>query len=206
MSFAWPRDSAPLVAILRGITPDEVLPIATELERAGIRVIEVPLNSPQPLESISRLSHAFGDRCLCGAGTVLDVAQVDAVHRVGARLIVTPNTDPAVIAHAKELGMVAIPGFATASEAFAALRAGAAALKLFPAVTYGPAHLKALRDVLPRGVQVLAVGGIGTANVASWLAAGADGAAIGGELYKPGDSADLIAERAAKLVAACAKS
>ncbi|MFZ0499903.1 MAG: 2-dehydro-3-deoxy-6-phosphogalactonate aldolase, partial [Steroidobacteraceae bacterium] len=163
---SWPEGMVPLVAILRGIRPEEVHEVGAALYEAGIRAIEVPLNSPSPLASVARLAEKFGDRCLCGAGTVLRASDVDAVHAAGGRLIVTPNTMPAVIQRAVELGLSVMPGFATATEAFAALDAGASLLKLFPAASYGPAHLQALRDVLPPAVAVFAVGGVGAANLA----------------------------------------
>ncbi len=200
MSFYFPEDAAPIIAILRGVQPDEIVPIAAALAGAGIRAIEVPLNSPEPLQSIAKLQAAFGEHCLCGAGTVLETQDVSAVHRTGARLIVTPNTDAAVIEHAVALGLTIIPGIATATEAFQALRAGAQALKLFPAGTYGPAHLRALREVLPREARLFAVGGVNAANLAQWFAAGASGVAVGGELYKPGDTPQRVGERATALI------
>ena len=192
----------PLVAILRGVKPDEVIAIADALIDAGIRLIEVPLNSPDPFDSIARLAKACDGRALIGAGTVLSPAAVDQVAEAGGTLIVTPNTDPAVIAHAVARGMVVLPGFATASEAFQAVAAGARHLKLFPAATYGPDHLKALSAVLPAGTKLLAVGGVGASDLALWRAAGAAGFGIGGELYKPGFSADDVATRAREIVAA----
>jgi 2-dehydro-3-deoxyphosphogalactonate aldolase len=201
-SQTWPEGILPLVAILRGIQPEEVLDVAAALHEAGIGAIEVPLNSPTPLESISRLAAKFGDRCLCGAGTVLSPADVDAVRAAGGRLIVTPNTMPAVIERAVARGMTVMPGFATATEAFAALGAGAGMLKLFPAASYGPAHLKALRDVLPRGVSVFAVGGVGAANLAPWRQAGCAGLGVGGDLYRAGHPAGEVHRRALALVAA----
>jgi len=198
----WPDDILPLVAILRGIRPEEVLDVAAALHEAGIGAIEVPLNSPSPLESVSRLAAKFGDRCLCGAGTVLRPADVDAVHAAGGRLIVTPNTVPAVIERAVALGLTVMPGFATATEAFAALGAGAGMLKLFPAASYGPTHLKALRDVLPAAVSVFAVGGVGAANLAPWRMAGCAGLGVGGDLYRAGHPAGEVHRRALALVAA----
>lgn len=198
----WPEGILPLIAILRGIQPAEVLEVAAALHEAGIGAIEVPLNSPSPLESIARLAGRFGDRCLCGAGTVLRPAEVDAVHAAGGRLIVTPNTAPAVIARAVALGLPVMPGFATATEAFAALGAGAGMLKLFPALTHGPAHLQALRAVLPAAVPVFAVGGVGTANLAPWRLAGCAGLGVGGDLYRPGHPAGEVHRRALALVAA----
>ncbi len=198
----WPEGILPLVAILRGIRPEEVLDIGAALHEAGIGAIEVPLNSPSPLQSVARLAEKFGDRCLCGAGTVLRPSDVDAVHDAGGRLIVTPNTVPAVIERAVTLRMTVIPGFATATEAFAALGAGAGLLKLFPAASYGPAHLKALRDVLPSTVAVFAVGGVGAANLAPWREAGCAGLGVGGDLYRAGHSAGEVHRRALALVAA----
>jgi 2-dehydro-3-deoxyphosphogalactonate aldolase len=192
----------PIVAILRGIRPDEILEVAGTLYEAGIRVIEVPLNSPDPLESIAKLANQFGDRCLCGAGTVLRPDQVDAVAEAGGKLIVSPDSNEAVIRRTVELGLVSAPGFATPTEAFAAIAAGAKTLKLFPAAAYGSRYLKALREVLPPDVSVLAVGGVGAAEMTEWLAAGAKGFGIGGELFKPGRPVAEIAERAAALVAA----
>ncbi len=198
-----PPETLPrIVAILRGITPAEILPVADALVEAGIDGIEVPLNSPQPLRSIEALCRAHGDAVLCGAGTVLAAADVDAVREAGGKLIVTPNTDAEVIARAASLGLVAMPGFATASEAFAALRAGARALKLFPAGTYGPGHVKALRAVLPADKPVYAVGGVGAANIREWLRAGVHGIGVGTELYQPGISAEEVGQRARRLVAA----
>jgi 2-dehydro-3-deoxyphosphogalactonate aldolase len=196
----------PLVAILRGIVADEVVAVAEALCRAGFGIIEVPLNSPDPLNSIGRLASALGDRCLCGAGTVLSPAEVEAVSARGGRLIVAPNTDRSVIARATALGMVSMPGFATASEAFAARDAGASALKLFPAASYGPGHIRALRAVLPASVPVLAVGGVGADAMAEWIRAGVSGFGIGSDLYRPGMSAAEVGERAARLVAAFDKA
>jgi 2-dehydro-3-deoxyphosphogalactonate aldolase len=192
----------PIVAILRGVKPDEILDVAAALVAAGIKGIEVPLNSPDPLESIKKLCDAFGDQALCGAGTVLSPQAVDDVASVGGKLIVTPNTDPEVIARAVALGLTARPGVATPSEAFAAVKAGAKALKLFPAGTFGPGHIKAIKDVLPKDIAVYAVGGVGAANLDVWKAAGVAGIGVGGELYRPGYTAQEVGERAAALVAA----
>ena len=197
----FPHD-LPIVAILRGIRPDEVLGVAGALYDAGIRAIEVPLNSPDPLESIARLAARFGDRCLCGAGTVLIPEQAEAVALAGGKLIVSPDCNEPVIRRAAELGMVCAPGFATPTEAFAAIRAGAKVLKLFPAAAYGTAYLTALKEVLPPDISVLAVGGVGTNEMKEWLAAGAKGFGIGGALYKPGRPPAEIAERAAALISA----
>ena len=198
----WPEGILPLVAILRGVRPEEVLEVGAALHEAGIGAIEVPLNSPSPLESISRLATKLGDRCLCGAGTVLSPTDVDAVHAAGGRLIVTPNTMPAVIERAVALGLTVMPGFATATEAFAAIGAGAGLLKLFPAASYGPAHLKALREVLPPSVAVFAVGGVGAATLAPWRQAGCAGFGVGSDLYRAGHPAGEVHRRALALVAA----
>jgi len=192
----------PIVAILRGVKPDEIVAIAGALVEAGIRAIEVPLNSPDPLVSIRRLCQAYGDVTLCGAGTVLTPQAVDDVAAVGGKLIVTPNTDPEVIARAVALGLTVMPGFATPSEAFAAVKAGARALKLYPASSFGPSHIKAVKDVLPKDILVYAVGGVGAANLEPWLTAGVAGIGVGGELYRPGYSAQEVGQKAAALVAA----
>jgi 2-dehydro-3-deoxyphosphogalactonate aldolase len=192
----------PVVAILRGVKPDEVVAIGEALVAAGVRLIEVPLNSPDPLEGIRRLVEAVGDRALCGAGTVLTPDAVEAVADVGGRLIVTPNTNPAVITRAVTLGLEPMPGFATPTEAFAAVAAGARRLKLFPASGFGVGYLKAIREVLPAGTRTWAVGGTGAANIGDWLAAGAEGIGVGGSLYKAGDTAETVAERAKALVEA----
>ncbi len=194
----------PLIAILRGVTPDAVVAIGEALVDAGVLTIEVPLNSPEPLDSIGRLARAFGGRCLIGAGTVLRPEDVNAVKDVGGALIVTPNTDADVIGRAVTLGLRTAPGFATASEAFVALKAGARALKLFPASTYGPGHLKALKSVLPKDIPVFAVGGVGPQDMAQWIAAGAAGFGVGGELYRPGDTPDAVGCKARALVSALA--
>jgi 2-dehydro-3-deoxyphosphogalactonate aldolase len=190
----------PVVAIVRGIRNDEVLAHAEALYAAGVRGIEVPLNSPNPLESIRILAEAWGDRMAVGAGTVLDVAGVEAVARVGGTIIVSPNTNPAVIRRAVELGLDPAPGFATATEAFAAIEAGAKHLKMFPAVTYGPAHLKQLKAVLPPSAVVWAVGGAGPDNMADWWAAGARAFGLGGEIYRAGQSLAETTAKAEKVV------
>jgi 2-dehydro-3-deoxyphosphogalactonate aldolase len=190
-----------LVAILRGLTPERAPEVGAAVVAAGFRTIEVPLNSPRPFDSIALLARAHGD-CLVGAGTVLSSADVDRVHAAGGRLIVAPNCDAAVIRRALEKGMRVLPGIATATEAFAALAAGATELKLFPASTYGAGHLRALKSVLPTNVKVYPVGGIGSQDIAEWLASGADGFGFGGELFKPAYTLAELAKRARDLVGA----
>ena len=178
----------PLVAIIRGVTPDEVEAIGEAIYETGIRIIEVPLNSPDPLESIRRLAGSLGDRALIGAGTVLDPADVERVRAVGGRLIVSPSTDVEVIQATARAGMVSSPGYFTPSEAFTALKAGATALKLFPAEGASPAVVKAQRAVIPKDVPLLVVGGVRPDNLRPWLEAGATGFGLGSGVYKPGQS------------------
>ena len=192
--------SPPLVAILRGVTPRRAVEVGRALYDAGIRTIEVPLNSPDPFESIALLSRHFGDQCICGAGTVLAADDVARIGASGGRLVVAPNVNQAVIAQARSLDMIVMPGFATATEAFDAIGAGATHLKLFPATTYGPGHLKALKAVLPPSVPVFAVGGVGVDDIAVWVRAGADGFGFGSELFKPEYTIDEIGMRARGLV------
>jgi 2-dehydro-3-deoxyphosphogalactonate aldolase len=192
----------PLVAILRGVSPNEVVDIGAALLDAGFSLIEVPLNSPDPLDSIARLAKAFADRAVIGAGTVLRKEEVAAVQGAGGTMIVSPNANVEVIAATASAGLVSLPGIATPTEAFAALDAGATALKLFPAEAASPAVLKAMRAVLPVGVRVLPVGGITPDNLASWLNAGAAGFGLGSALYTPGLSPDQVAISARKFIAA----
>ena len=192
----------PIAAILRGVKPEEALDIAAALVEAGIRVIEVPFNSPDPLVSIAAMQQAFGDRALIGGGTVLTVEAVEALAGAGGRIMVTPNTVPDVIARGAELGLELLPGFMTPSEAFRAVEAGARRVKLFPAAQLGPAYVKAVKDVLPKHVGVWAVGGTGADTIGDWLAGGCEGIGVGGALYRPGDDALTVRARAVDLVAA----
>jgi 2-dehydro-3-deoxyphosphogalactonate aldolase len=190
-----------VIAILRGVTPGEVLGVGRALFDGGIRVIEVPLNSPQPFDSIERLAREFGQDALIGAGTVLGPDDVDRVADAGARLVLAPNFDAAVVARTKSRDLVSMPGVGTPSEGFAALAAGADALKLFPAELLAPAVLKAWRSVFPAATPMFAVGGLGAHNLVAFKQAGATGAGIGSSLYTPGVTADQLIDRARKLVA-----
>lgn len=193
----------PLVTILRGITPNETVALGDALVDAGFRIIEVPLNSPDPLASISLLARHFaGTGVVIGAGTVLDSASVAQVEDAGGSLIIAPNCNPAVIAEAAARDLIAVPGIATPTEAFAALDAGAAALKLFPAEAASPAVLKAMRAVLPDGTRILPVGGITPEGMAAWRAAGAAGFGLGSALYRPGLSVEEVRANAARFIAA----
>lgn len=192
----------PIVAILRGITPGEAVAVCGALVDAGIRLIEVPLNSPDPFASIAAMQAAFGQKALIGAGTVLDEQAVDRLADTGAKLMVTPNVDPAVIARGIARGLEVMPGFLTPTEAFAAVCAGARRLKLFPGVTMGPSYLKAVREVLDPAIGLWAVGGVGPENIGEWLQGGAEGAGIGGSLYRPGDPAPEVTRKAQLLLAA----
>ncbi|MEQ5870958.1 2-dehydro-3-deoxy-6-phosphogalactonate aldolase [Sagittula sp. NFXS13] len=194
--------SRPIIAILRGLRPSEALDITAALIDSGIDRIEVPLNSPEPLKSISLMVEKFGDQAQIGAGTVLSVDQVNDVAAAGGRLIVSPDANTDVIARSKALGLASYPGVMTPTEAFSALRAGADGLKIFPASLIGPAGLKAMRAVLPKEVPVFAVGGAGTDNFGEWIKAGADGFGIGTALYTPGLSAGEVEDRAKTIVAA----
>lgn len=202
--FQSAMQALPLVAILRGLTPAEAEPVGDALVGTGFRLLEVPLNSPEPLASIALLRRRFPD-ALVGAGTVLDAAQVRAVHDAGGELIVAPNFDAAVVTEARRLGMVSLPGVMTPTEAFGALAAGATGLKLFPAELASPAVVKALLAVLPRGTALMPVGGISPDNMQPWRDAGAAGFGIGSSLYKPGKSAAAVAADAIKFVAAYAR-
>jgi 2-dehydro-3-deoxyphosphogalactonate aldolase len=194
----------PLVAVLRGITPGEIAAVSAALFDSGFRILEVPLNSPQPYESIRWLAKELGDRCLTGAGTVLRVEEVALVAEAGGRLIVMPHGDPAIVRDAKKRGLVCLPGVATLTEAFAALDAGADGLKMFPAELLSPAVLKAWRAVLPRQARVFPVGGIRADNMAPYWAVGADGFGTGSNLYQPGARPETVRKVAAEYAAAFA--
>lgn len=189
----------PVIAILRGLAPEHALDIGAALVGAGIRAIEVPLNSPRPLESIALLAEAFGDRALIGAGTVLDPAMVAPLAAVGARLLVAPNCDPAVVSAGIAHRMDVLPGVLTPGEACAAIAAGARRLKLFPASSVRMSHVKALKDVLPQSTGIWAVGGVDPGNAAQWIEVGAEGVAVGSCVYRPGCSASDVATRAEEL-------
>jgi 2-dehydro-3-deoxyphosphogalactonate aldolase len=195
-----------VIAIVRGVTPGQVLEIGAALVSAGIRMIEVPLNSPDPFASIEALQAQYGGEALIGAGTVLDAAAVDRLAQTEAGFMVAPNTDRAVIERAIEHGLEPMPGFLSPSEALLAIAAGASRLKLFPAFSAGPAYLKALRDVLPAAVGVWAVGGVDAGNVGQWIGAGAEGVALGAAIYRPGDSGAEVAAKAALVVTAWNKA
>lgn len=200
------RVECPIIAILRGIAPDEVVPVGETLIAAGIRIIEIPLNSPDPFESIRRLSKSVGDRGLVGAGTVLLIEQVARVQDAGGQLVVSPNTDVSVIQKTVGAGLVSVPGYFTPSEAFAAIAAGAHAIKLFPAEAATPAVVIAQRAVLPTDVPLFVVGGVTVDDLGPWSAAGADGFGLGSALYRAGDTASQVRQRAARFVAAAQSS
>jgi len=196
---AW-MERSPVVAILRGIEPAQAEAIGDALEAAGIRIVEVPLNSPDPFQSIAILSRVFGDRMLVGAGTLTEATQAAQVAEAGGRLIVTPHADTSIVRAAKEAGLFAVPGFFDPTEAFALLKAGADAIKLFPAEVLGPPMLKALKAVLPNGTMVLPVGGIDEKSIPQWMAAGASGFGAASSIYKPGDDAKTVYRKARLLL------
>lgn len=191
-----------IVAILRGVTPDEVIAVSQTLYDAGIRVVEVPLNSPEPFVSIEKLSKAFADKLVVGAGTVLSVQDVNVLKAHGGQISVSPDCNEAVISRAKDLGIEPLPGVFTPTEAFAAIRAGAKHLKLFPAEVASPQTIKAWKAVLPKHVKIYAVGGVTPENMGDWLAAGASGFGIGSSIFKPGMNLAKISESAHSLVSA----
>ena len=201
-SFTTRFAELPLIAILRGITPAEIVPVGRELRAAGFRVIEIPLNSPEPLESIGRLAADMAADVVVGAGTVLTVGQVGEVAAAGGGLIVSPNANPAVIRATKGAGLASAPGVATPTEGFAAIEAGADALKLFPAEQLGPPVVKAWRAVFPRDLPLIPVGGVAPETMAAFVAAGADGFGLGSALYKPGMSPAVVRRAADDFVAA----
>ncbi len=205
LSFRDTLATCPLIAILRGLTPQDAPTVGKALWDAGFRILEVPLNSPEPLASIAALRKDLPD-ALIGAGTVLMVEQVAQVKAAGGQLIIAPNFNPAVVAAAKAAGLIAIPGVATPTEAFAALSAGADAIKLFPSEMISPAAVKAMRAVLPKDALLIPVGGIGAANMVAYWQAGANGFGMGSSLYSPGKAIDAIQQDAIKLVALCADS
>ncbi|MEQ1406362.1 2-dehydro-3-deoxy-6-phosphogalactonate aldolase [Neorhizobium sp. Rsf11] len=202
MTFEEALKACNLVAILRGIKPEEAESIGEVLIEAGWRIIEVPLNSPEPLKSIERLVKRFGDKALIGAGTVLTPTQVTDVAATGAKVIISPNANPAVIKAARAAGMVSLPGVATPTEAFAAIEAGATGIKAFPAEAIPPLIIKAWKAVLPKEIPVLAVGGVTPENMPAYVQAGAAGFGIGSSLYKPGTDIASVAEKARKFIEA----
>jgi 2-dehydro-3-deoxyphosphogalactonate aldolase len=193
-------NAMPLIAILRGIKPDEVAEVANALIEAGVRIIEIPLNSPAALKSINVLVKAVGERAICGAGTVLTVDEAKSVTAAGGAIAVSPNTQPAVIRQCLESGLVPIPGFATPTEAFTAIDAGASYLKLFPAGTYGVSYVKSIRAVLPPNIRIVAVGGIEDGNIKEWRSAGVDGFGAANSIYAPGKTPDEVHTAASRLV------
>ncbi|MBL0923084.1 MAG: 2-dehydro-3-deoxy-6-phosphogalactonate aldolase [Sphingomonadaceae bacterium] len=194
--FADYLATCPIIAILRGIEPAEVVSVGRALVEAGVRIIEIPLNSPEPFESIERLADDAGQSALIGAGTVLNVADVERVRRAGGQLVVSPNTNPEIIAATVAGQMVSVPGYFTPTEAFAAINAGAHAIKLFPAEAATPAIVKAQRAVLPTNIPLLVVGGVQPTDVGDWLSAGANGFGLGGAIYRPGRSAQQVHDQA----------
>ena len=193
----------PLVAILRGITVYEAVGIAEAIVDAGITLLEVPLNSPDPIDSIAAIAAHCGDKVICGGGTVLTETQVEEISAAGGHLVVSPHFDERVVARALELEMIPVPGVATPTEALAAIRIGARLLKFFPAAGLGAVYLEHIMAVIPPAVAVLAVGGVNGDNMTSFQQAGARGFGIGGDLYRPGYCAKQVAENATSLVAAC---
>ena len=201
-AIAWPSLKRNLVAILRGIRPEEIEGVVEVLVEAGFEAIEVPLNSPEPFASIEKARRLAPASCLIGAGTVLEVPQVDRLKSVGGNLLVTPNVEPAVIRRAVEHGMVTMPGVFTATEALLAARSGAAALKFFPASALGPAGISAISAILPKGLPIGEVGGVSDTDFAAYLKVGVTCFGLGSSLYKPGDSASVVAEKAKRTIAA----
>lgn len=202
MTLAEVMQDAPIIAIIRGVKPGEASAIAGALYEAGVRIVEAPLNSPDPLETIQILSREWGRKMICGAGTVLTVEKVEAVCAAGGKIVVSPDTRANVIRRACGLGLTPMPGFATASEMFQAYDCGARYLKLFPASTYGPGHVKALKAVAPPDATIMAVGGAGPSMMADWWAAGARGFGLGTDIYSPGQSPEATFEKASAAIKA----
>lgn len=196
----------PVIAILRGIRPEEAEPVCAVLEDAGISILEIPLNSPDPFRSISAVSSRFGDRMLVGAGTVTQPDQISGILAAGGRFVVMPHADVSIVRAAKSAGLFAIPGFFTPTEAIANLNAGADAIKLFPAEIVGPPMLKALKPVLPPDTLVVPVGGIDCESIGSWITAGAEALGAGSAIYRPGDSPSVVGSRVRLLMAAVTKA
>lgn len=201
MSLRIWLEKSPLIAILRGVKPVEVEAICAALEESGIAIVEVPLNSPEPMKSIEVLARNFGDRMLIGAGTLTSISEVASVASAGGRLVVTPHADISIVRAAKAAELTAVPGFFNPTEAFALLHSGADGIKLFPADVLGPNMLKAMRAVLPRDAIVIPVGGVGVAQIPTWLNAGAQGFGLGSSLYRPGDSPAAVKMKAQSLIA-----
>ncbi|MBU3005569.1 2-dehydro-3-deoxy-6-phosphogalactonate aldolase [Paraglaciecola arctica] len=195
-------DECPIIGIIRGSKPSEIVAIGEALFESGIRIMEVPLNSPSPVESIQRLIEAMGDKMVIGAGTVLSVQDVDDVVKVGGQICVSPNTDQAVIKACVDKGVEAFPGYQTPSEAFSAIQAGATWLKCFPAGSLGPSGISSLRDVIPAHIRLIAVGGVSAGNVADYMRAGCNGIGMAGSLYKPGYTAKQVGQAARQMVVA----
>lgn len=202
MLFNEQASSLPLVAILRGITPKEILPVAEELITAGFGYIEVPLNSPEPFRSIEKLCSAYGKEAICGAGTVLSIEQLNNVANAGAKIALAPDMNPKLIERSTELELEFVPGIATATEAIAAISAGAGTLKLFPASVIGTSFPKAVSAILPSETQMLAVGGVDETNFCRWTNAGVDGFGIGSSLYRPGIEPRDAGARARNIISA----
>jgi 2-dehydro-3-deoxyphosphogalactonate aldolase len=202
MDLAGWLQRCPIVAILRGVRPEEVEAICSTLEQGGIAIVEVPLNSPNALKSIEILSGVFGERMLVGAGTLTDASQVADVAAAGGRLIVTPHADTSIVRAAKAQGLFATPGFFNPTEAFALLHAGADAIKLFPSEVLGIPMMKALHAVLPKTAGIIPVGGISADNIPQWMAAGAVGVGIGSSIYKPGDGVEIVQQKTSALMVA----
>ncbi|ESQ86823.1 2-dehydro-3-deoxy-6-phosphogalactonate aldolase [Asticcacaulis benevestitus] len=190
----------PLVAILRGLRPDEALGVGEMLVEAGFKIVEVPLNSPEPFDSIKLLAQALGKRAIVGGGTVLNVASVETLHAVGGQICISPNANPDVIRRTKQLGMISFPAFFTPTEAFSAIDAGADAIKLFPAELAGTTGLKAMKAVLPKDLPVFPVGGVTPDNMKDFIDAGAAGFGIGSAVFKPGDTPEIVYNKAKAFV------